>query len=158
MQSLQHELFPLIHQRYGLSSHLVLSVADLFFVKYSAQKNAQRDLSVHVDGFPLSFNILLNHESEFKGLRTYTQLVFSLLRLCFWKRRTIDVNLYFVSWDSGGGTYFEENQEVVENMLGSVVCHSGLARHGGHAITQGERYILVGFLQVHRRVTNELCN
>eukprot|EP00808_Paulinella_micropora_P028944 g73836.t1 len=87
---------------------------DLFFVKYSAQKGAQRDLGIHVDGSPLSFNLLLNLPVEFEG----------------------------------GGTYFEATGEVVTNTQGSVLCHSGLARHGGWAINSGERYLLVGFLHI----------
>ena len=47
----------------------------------------------------------------------------------------------------GGGTYFEATGRTVRPAArGTAVVHSGHARHGGVAITSGERYLLVGFV------------
>ena len=46
---------------------LTLRFRDLFFVKYEARDGEQTDLPLHRDGSLLSFNILLNSETEFEG-------------------------------------------------------------------------------------------
>jgi hypothetical protein len=46
----------------------------------------------------------------------------------------------------GGGTFFEDLDETVCPGRGEAVVHSGDVRHGGKAITRGNRYILVGFI------------
>lgn len=46
----------------------------------------------------------------------------------------------------GGGTVFEHDGLVVRPGLGGAVAHGGQVRHGGLAITSGERLLLVGFV------------
>jgi hypothetical protein len=46
----------------------------------------------------------------------------------------------------GGGTFFEQQNITVCPTRGEAIVHSGDVRHGGKAITSGERYILVGFI------------
>jgi len=46
----------------------------------------------------------------------------------------------------GGGTFFEATGDTARLPRGTAVAHSGQARHGGVAITRGERYVLVGFI------------
>ena len=52
----------------------------------------------------------------------------------------------------GGGTAFEATNCVVKPARGAAVVHSGDIRHGGREITRGERYILVGFVNLDREV------
>jgi hypothetical protein len=49
----------------------------------------------------------------------------------------------------GGGTIFEINGEdiLVNNTQGGVVIHSGKLLHSGNEITEGKRYLLVGFIK-----------
>lgn len=48
----------------------------------------------------------------------------------------------------GGGTFFEAANATVRASQGGAVVHAGDVRHGGLAITRGERYLLVGFVSV----------
>jgi hypothetical protein len=48
----------------------------------------------------------------------------------------------------GGGTYFEAAQRTITIKQGDMLCHSGQLLHGGHMITRGKRFILVGFIDV----------
>ena len=62
---------------------------------------------------------------------------------------TFSFNILLNSPDAfaGGGTYFEATKRTVRAAArGTAVVHSGHARHGGVAITSGERYLLVGFV------------
>jgi hypothetical protein len=46
----------------------------------------------------------------------------------------------------GGGTWFASLDEPVKIEQGEIVSHSSALLHGGHPITSGKRYIMVGFL------------
>jgi hypothetical protein len=46
----------------------------------------------------------------------------------------------------GGGTWFASLDEAIKIDQGEVVTHSSALLHGGHGITSGKRYILVGFV------------
>lgn len=48
----------------------------------------------------------------------------------------------------GGGTYVEEDGRSYQIGQGECFVHSGKLRHGGAPITRGERYVLVGFVDV----------
>ena len=48
----------------------------------------------------------------------------------------------------GGGTYFRHANSLVMNEKGHIVIHSGKFFHEGRVVTKGERYIIVGFIQV----------
>lgn len=68
-------LYELANARGFLTTDLV--IIDLFIVLYEAQSEAkvsrQSGLELHTDGCLLSFNILLNHESDFEGGGTFIQ-------------------------------------------------------------------------------------
>ena len=48
----------------------------------------------------------------------------------------------------GGGTWFSSLVDPIKIDQGEVVTHSSALLHGGHGITSGKRYILVGFVIV----------
>lgn len=48
----------------------------------------------------------------------------------------------------GGGTFIEADARAYHIGQGDCFVHSGKLRHGGHPITRGERYVLVGFVDV----------
>ena len=51
----------------------------------------------------------------------------------------------------GGGTFFENNGWTVRpGEIGTAVVHGGEVFHGGYPIHDGERYILVGFVEMMR--------
>ena len=59
-----YDIFPLIEKVYNVSKYF-LACNDIFVVKY--EDNKQKNLEKHIDGTPFSFNILLNHETNFEG-------------------------------------------------------------------------------------------
>jgi len=65
--TLSQRLFPKIIEDYSLSKATRFGHRDLFFVKYEATSGLQSGLAPHRDSSVFSFNILLNHQSEFKG-------------------------------------------------------------------------------------------
>lgn len=69
--TLSKRLFPKIIEQYSLSKATRFGFRDLFFVKYEAAYGVQSGLAPHRDSSVFSFNILLNHHSEFKGGGTY---------------------------------------------------------------------------------------
>ena len=123
--SIKYDVLPLIAEKYNVSKYL-LELNDLFIVKYDANK--QSELESHKDGSAFSFNILLNHPSEFEG----------------------------------GGTYINNDCEniLVHNTKGGLIIHSGQCLHSGNKITNGKRYILVGFVNylktysINERINN----
>ncbi len=50
----------------------------------------------------------------------------------------------------GGGTMFKNTDWTVRAMQGDAVVHGGDVFHSGCPIARGERYLLVGFIQVRR--------
>ncbi|CAE7484212.1 AKR2B [Symbiodinium natans] len=48
----------------------------------------------------------------------------------------------------GGGTYVEADDFAYQIQQGDCFVHSGKLRHGGQPVTRGERYIVVGFVDV----------
>lgn len=49
----------------------------------------------------------------------------------------------------GGGTFFEHLQQTISGEQGDAVLHSGQVRHAGAGIQSGQRFLLVGFVDVH---------
>ena len=49
---------------------------------------------------------------------------------------------------AGGGTYFEALDATYRGEQGDAVMHSGRLRHAGALVTRGERFVLVGFVDV----------
>ena len=52
----------------------------------------------------------------------------------------------------GGGTIFEEEGRTVQIQQGDCLVHAGRLRHGGAAVTRGERYVIVGFVDVEGKL------
>ena len=50
----------------------------------------------------------------------------------------------------GGGTFFETTGWTVRAPQGAAVVHGGEIFHGGFPMYRGERYLLVGFVEVMR--------
>ena len=48
----------------------------------------------------------------------------------------------------GGGTWFNSLDNSIKLEQGEIVSHASGILHGGHGITSGKRYILVGFVIV----------
>ena len=46
----------------------------------------------------------------------------------------------------GGGTWFASLDDAIKISQGQIVSHASALLHGGHGITSGKRYILVGFV------------
>jgi len=59
----------------------------------------------------------------------------------------------FVDYN-GGGTYFDALRSVLHCSKGNMVMHSGNLKHAGVEITNGKRYILVGFV-ASRNITQK---
>ena len=57
----------------------------------------------------------------------------------------------------GGGTLFEDNL-MMEIEKGDMIVHCGKITHKGLSITKGERYILLGFLEIILDVSIEIKN
>jgi|EP00505_MAST-04D_sp_SCG-Rhode-Island_P002355 hypothetical protein len=129
LTTLETRLFPALMTRHGFERS-TFAFRDLFFVQYHAVEGGQRSVGVHRDGSVVSFNILLNATSEFTAGGTFFEGQGS------------------VAADHGAATVAEVNDEGVVFTInrGDMLVHSGKARHGGHPITDGERVILVGFI------------
>ena len=98
---------------------------DLFFVKYStSEASDQRELAIHQDGSTFSFNLLLSRPEDFDGGGTFFEKAAG----------------------SGSGCLQPDGYTVHAPGRGGAVVHSGDLRHGGAAITRGERLLLVGFI------------
>jgi len=48
----------------------------------------------------------------------------------------------------GGGTCFDDGL-VIKSEQGDLIIHNGIIRHSGLPITQGTRYLLLGFAYLH---------
>lgn len=68
---LRRHLLDRVAPSFGFSSGDDLYFKDLFFVKYEAAPGCQNSLQLHRDGSVISFNILLNALTDFKGGGTY---------------------------------------------------------------------------------------
>ena len=115
---LRAKLMPQLSRFYGFLPD-DLDFLDLFIVHYSEQ--GQKGLEMHSDGCLLSFNILLNHESEFEGGGTQ----FDHLK---------DLN----------------NNGVISIKQGDCLTHDARIMHAGYPTTKGKRIILVGFVETKR--------
>jgi hypothetical protein len=138
--ALVERIYPLLSTQFGfvLPDATKLRLADGFVVKYDAN-GGQTQLKPHRDGSVLSFNIALNPAQDFEGGGTW----FS----------SLEEN----DMQGGANEYDDESfwrQELrrhsdsaaVRIDQGEMVSHASALLHGGHGITTGNRYILVGFV------------
>jgi len=52
---------------------------------------------------------------------------------------------------TGGGTHFKKENKLIKLGIGDCVIFSGRNKHKGMAITSGIRYILTGFIHLHKK-------
>jgi hypothetical protein len=116
---IKYDIMPRVAELYNVNKYL-LDCNDIFVVKYDAKY--QSELEKHKDGSIFSFNLLLNHESEFEGGGTI---------------------FYHSEADAQAEA---ENETIVKNSKGGLLIHSGQVLHAGNKITKGKRYLLVGFI------------
>ena len=142
-----------------------LSFRDLFFACYSAAPGGQRELALHRDGSVLSFNILLSHPPPppaAAGVALVSAAAVAVPPLppppplplgsgsgCGATAAGLLPPDCGCDCDfEGGGTFFEHLATTVQLGRGDCLAHSGRVRHGGAAVTKGERIVLVGFVDV----------
>jgi hypothetical protein len=116
-----------------------LSFRDLFFVKYSgAEEGVQSGLAAHRDGSLLSLNILLNAPSEFDGGGT------------LFLEENVALSRPAPGLDAASSD--AESRPVADVVAigrGDCLVHCGRLLHSGVPISRGQRYLLVGFVDVH---------
>ena len=130
-------LAPLLARIYGISL-LSIRANDLFLVRYD--EGIRDRLDAHTDNGDVSFNILLNGDFEGGGTR-------------FWKRHGRRTSRHHPPSDDSKDDTTTSDWEpfaVAQPAVGHVLVNSATIRHEGLPITQGTRYILVGFLSVDR--------
>ncbi|KAL9188564.1 hypothetical protein ACHAXT_006942 [Thalassiosira profunda] len=114
-----------------------MSFLDLFIASYEASgnenvgKDTMDSLAFHRDGSLLSFTILLSPTDEFEGGGT----IFDALG---------DI-------DCDGDSILLPPGVIQPPGAGYATLHSGKLLHGGHVVTEGQRIVLVGFVDVHER-------
>jgi hypothetical protein len=104
-----------------------LSYLDLFCAHYNAGGSGMDRLEAHRDGSILSFTITLTPPSMYQGGGTF----FDALR---------DLPT--------DGVVLRKNGVVRPPRAGDGVLHCGKLLHGADVVTQGERTVLVGFVEV----------
>ena len=105
----------------------LLSFLDLFVVKYDSNF---KSLSMHRDGSLISFTIPLSDGHEGGGT------VFE----CLEDKGRVEVH--------GEGEWGRVDGNKVKGKVGSLIVHPGKMRQGGGEVIRGERYVLVGFVDV----------
>lgn len=160
----QNKIFPILLDQYDLIQPTdqppLLSVKDLFIVKYSAEtENSQRDLELHVDSSQLSFNIALSTYINPNNQETNTASTDSIdkakeeiatngdsswIGACSSEYSNIQNisgshcaaqrnDTYY----SGGGTYFLRANRVLHTKKGSMISHPSRLYHSGSTISAG---------------------
>lgn len=138
--ALVERIYPMLQKQFGvyLPDPTRLRLADGFVVKYDAL-GGQTELKPHRDG-----SVLCKYHNKkilFPILcltKTLTHILFQML--------AFNIALNPASEFEGGGTWFASFDDAVKIDQGEVVSHSSALLHGGHGITSGKRYILVGFV------------
>lgn len=158
METIQFEqrIFSALSDAYGVDVE-DMSFLDLFCASYegkddgnveaestaailSDEEDSTRDtmdrLEFHRDGSLLSFTILLSPPNEFEGGGT-----------------NFDALLDVAPPVSGdvGYSILQSLGVIQPPKSGFVVLHSGKLLHGGHIVIKGQRIVLVGFVDVHKR-------
>jgi hypothetical protein len=125
---------------YLTSNYVIQNIFPIYEEKYAINKhlleivdlfvvkyefNNQNKLSSHRDGSLLSFSILLNNKEDFDGGGT----------------------MIYLNDIENKGTLYEHNK-------GDLLIHPGKILHAGNEITKGVRYLLVGFIKLHRIAKN----
>ena len=139
-------VLPAVAALYGRPPE-VLSIDDLFVVKYSYSANGGQNFSSlesHVDGSAFSFNALLSAPGDFDGGgTTFSHLGMSEAFLKEGGARR---------QESASGSGSERINVTAGTTLhlplrGDALVHRGDLRHAGALITRGERFALVGFIR-----------
>ena len=129
---LRDTLYPLLASRFGGAAGDVvaadeLAVYDSLVIKYDASRGGTRQ-PLHRDGALISVNIALNDGAAYTGGGTF----FEALE------------------DGGGGGGGGSDDGVLSLKRGHALVHASGARHAGHPITSGERWVLVVFILAKR--------
>jgi hypothetical protein len=162
--TVENTIFPILRRQFDLSDAAdgtpVLSMKDLFIVKYSADApHSQRHLELHTDSSQISFNIALSThlpEADPASLdstdadQTCTEEVLSEtvsdpdsglsstasgLPAC--RQGDIGNGNGTSSAYSGGGTYILRSDSVVHTAKGAMLSHPSRIHHAGAPITAG---------------------
>jgi hypothetical protein len=123
-----------------------LYAKDLFIVKYDAsKKDSQKHLEKHIDSSLVTFNIALSSpvddddedENEKEVGTNETEV-----------EEESDLSSEYATSYSEGGTRFYLSSRIVKPAKGSLIVHNSQLYHEGMKITKGQRYILVGFINI----------
>lgn len=144
----QDRIFGALSDAYGIDAD-DFSFLDLFCASYEAandeedgadefeeERNTMDRLEFHRDGSLLSFTVLLSSPDDFEGGGT----IFDALR---------DVVI------EGDDSIIQSPGSIKPPKAGYATLHSGKLLHGGHVVTQGQRVVLVGFVDVDERNVKE---
>jgi hypothetical protein len=157
--TVENKIFPILKRQFNLVDHAdgipMLSMKDLFIVKYSAESpHSQRHLELHTDSSQISFNIALSthlpdpaaaeayHDSADAADSTCSAVgseagpsdVISARTVCGQGERG---NVSNHSTYSGGGTYILRSNSVVHTAKGAMLSHPSRIHHAGAPITTG---------------------
>lgn len=135
-RTVDDRILPLLAEYYNINIKL-LSVKDLFIVKYDAERNgSQRRLKIHQDSSLLSFNIALSqYEPHWRAQGTQSSA-------------SVLSHESLLTSFTGGGTYVCLANKVLQIKQGALLMHPSRLYHAGAEINHGVRYILVGFVNV----------
>jgi hypothetical protein len=141
----QDRIFRLLSEEYDVDAD-DLSFLDLFCASYEAKQEGEEDtgretmdqLDFHRDGSLLSFTVLLSQPEDFDGGGT----IFDALT---------DVG----NENDKQSSILKASGSIQPPSAGYATLHSGKLLHGGHLVTNGQRIVLVGFVDVDQRNMRE---
>lgn len=163
---LEGSIFPMLRYHFNIASEprpasgklsAQLSLKDLFFVKYDADHPAaQRSLELHMDSSLLSFIISLSTQTKRSSKETGNAVADATnLRSDGQQQTNLENDLAEstprIVFDGykGGGTRFHHADEPLSSPKGSLLVFPSRLYHEGLEVTEGVRYIIVGFVNVH---------
>lgn len=126
-KTIDSRVFPHMAKLYSLDTTM-FTLKDLFVVKYDSSVGSQSSLALHQDSSMLTFSLALSKSSSESFGASFN-------------RRNMSVY-------TGGGTFYRMCNCTTSAFQGDLVIQPSRIEHGGTAITEGTRYILVGFVNV----------
>lgn len=148
-QTVINQVFPLMKRNYQLDKHDQLTFKDFFIVKYNADApNAQKSLAMHTDSSELTFHIALSTPKT-NPLSLQTDPLLPQTITSPEEPTQINDQEQIDAYVGGGTTFYQDPQrQPLIVPKGSLVMHPSKLHHEGSMITQGKRYIIVGFINV----------
>jgi hypothetical protein len=172
-EMLNTQLLPAVVGMYGLNG-AGLSIRDVFVVKYDAvTSGGQRGLEMHEDGSAYSFNALLSDPSDFSGGGTRFESLHvaappvesTATTTAAASQPPLPITATAIATaavQAGAEPPLEPAveaaaaaQRTVSPQQGEALVHRGSLRHEGVPISNGRRYILVGFLKYNKEAVAE---